>query len=512
LETTGDYTFSAVYLQSAEYLASQKDSTVKLYMPTVITADVPAYVKVGTTLTVSGTLKDVLGNPLAGKTVDIWIADPDSSVVIVAEGGETTTSYFSSSPISSIFPISASGITDVSGEYSIEVVISEIGEYKLHAIFMPVGYLRGYVADAPFMVLAEPALAFDVPAEAEQWSYVDISGALIDELLGPVEGALIAIDTGDGKQGEATTGDDGSFLLRHVYMVTGDYTITASYAGSYTGADLLLETETTYAIDIADTNYAIDLGSVKTMDDYLSWIITGLALAVAAYVAFLVIRRKVRSRYALSVAGGATIAINLAIPAPAKSGKNANTSSLYIEFPQAQAPLEDVWGINEELQILLRLFDHNGISLAARTVEVFVDGKMAGAVITDGTGSGIFRYKFAIQSMYNIGCSFAGDDANGPCSESRMIRIVDFREEAVGLFNSIVKSARSKGSKISGKLTPREIERIMVSSFGNMDRKKLDRFMGHAEIALYSSHDFTREGYIDMLGTYKTVFAFIEEA
>jgi hypothetical protein len=229
----------------------------------------------------------------------------------------------------------------------------------------------------------------------------------------------------------------------------------------------------------------------------------GLAIALAAYAAFLLTRR-LRARYAMSLSGGAAVLDGV----PTSSA----ATSLFLEFPQSQPPLADIWGTNEELQMLMRLFDSSGISLAARPIEISVDGRRLGRAVTDGIGTAIFKYTFAVQGRYNIGCSFAGDEINGPCSESKMIRIVDFREEAVNLFNNVVRTTKVRGVRITGKLTPREVERIIISSFKDVDKSGLDRFIGYAEEALYSSHDFTRESYIAMFGSYKPVFVFIEEA
>ena len=171
----------------------------------------------------------------------------------------------------------------------------------------------------------------------------------------------------------------------------------------------------------------------------------------------------------------------------------------------------DIWGINEELRVLIRLFDKNGLVLPNRKIEVLVNGKLTDVVTTDAVGSATLRYTYDAPGMYEVSCYFKGDEHEGACSASRMARIVDFRSEASGLYDAVVKAARRKGARTSKKLTPREVERVIVTAIKRIDQRTLDQFIGYAEEALYSSHDFTRKSYIDMLVIYKPIFAFIEE-
>ena len=497
--TTGDYTVTAVYAQNTEYLNSQDSAGFKIMMPTIVTINAPAVVKVGEQFTISGTLQDVLGNPVSGMTLIIRIHTE-------LDGGVATDDL--------------GALTNSSGQYAAENTFYFTAFRSLYTSFITSGYYKGSQSGLiEVIALNEPTLVFDMPQQAEQFSNVDIGGTLIDELLGPVEGALITIDTGDGTSGQITTDEEGAFTLEHVYMSPGDYTITASYAGFYPGLitseSWYVETQAIYGLSIIDADYRVGLSSIRTLVDifrssYFLWIVAGLALAAAGYVAYLVIRR-VRSIYAFSVYGGGIAMDRMSTPA-ARAGKQLAMATMEIEFPQAQPPMANVWGINDELEIAIRLFDGNGVSLASRSMEISANGRRLGQVVTGGSGSAVYRHIFKTQGAYDIGCIFDGDRFSGPCSQSRMIKIVDYREEAIGLFNIILRSTKMKNARISKKLTPREIERMMVSSFRNIDKGRLDRFIGYVEETLYSSHDFTRESYVAMLDIYNSIFAFIEEA
>jgi hypothetical protein len=131
-------------------------------------------------------------------------------------------------------------------------------------------------------------------------------------------------------------------------------------------------------------------------------------------------------------------------------------------------------------------------------------------IITDGHGIAEYLYRFKVQGIYNITCFFNGDEKYAPANDSRAIKIVDYREEAVSLFDSMVSAARGRDAHITMKSTPREIEVIIVKSFKDIDQRKLARFITSCEEALYSSHDFTRESFIDMLNVYRPVLAHIE--
>jgi hypothetical protein len=297
---------------------------------------------------------------------------------------------------------------------------------------------------------------------------------------------------------------------KNVDMLEGNYAVTASFAGS----DIYLPAETIFNMSITKADYGISLARIMGIEDYFMWIVAGIAAILGAYIAYVLIRSKrFRLRYMMARSGGTATVDRVSAPTSRKTVvRHAALAGLDIEFLGAGEPLLDVWGVNDALEIVCHLYDRAGFSLTARELEVSVEHYVVGQTQTDKMGISSIRYTFTTQGLYDIKCFFAGDNAYKPVNESKMIRIVDYREEAIRLFESVAGSARRRGAAITERLTPREMERIIGSSFKNIDQKKLDLFVGYSEEALYSSHDFTRKSYIDMLGIYEPIQVHLEEA
>jgi len=186
--------------------------------------------------------------------------------------------------------------------------------------------------------------------------------------------------------------------------------------------------------------------------------------------------------------------------------------SIAIELPQLNQSFLDVWGVDDEIEIECLLLNKQGQPIPGQIVQVWVEDKKVGDLATNNEGSGRLTHTFKNRGQFKISCRFEGDWTYKACSQTRMIKFVDYREEAVNLFNSLLKYARRRGIRIAKEATPREIEQILQMSFKDIDSNKLDAFIGYFEKSLYSSHPFGRDCYETMFSIQKLLREFIEGA
>ena len=77
----------------------------------------------------------------------------------------------------------------------------------------------------------------------------------------------------------------------------------------------------------------------------------------------------------------------------------------------------------------------------------------------------------------------------------RSIRIVEYREEVIGLFNSLLQHLRSRGIHLPSEATPREIQRRVLADNSDVDEAHLDKVVRCFEEADYSLHTIGRRQY-----------------
>lgn len=82
-----------------------------------------------------------------------------------------------------------------------------------------------------------------------------------------------------------------------------------------------------------------------------------------------------------------------------------------------------------------------------------------------------------------------------PASGAQSIRIVDYREEIVALFKTILQWARAAGVNAPEDSTPREIEANVAAKLPTVDSEALGAVVRSFEEADYSLHPMTRKQY-----------------
>jgi len=229
-------------------------------------------------------------------------------------------------------------------------------------------------------------------------------------------------------------------------------------------------------------------------------VIIAVVAIVAAYIAVAFKRRK--SIKLVTATGNVALPSHNPTSNMVETGKLLASAHIDMEFPHLNSPHPDVWGANEELIFTCRLTDEGGNPVANRSIQIHIDNRRAAELTTNDRGICRVKYTPHLKGFHLVDCRFGGNEQLAPCGQQRKIRIVDYRQEAVRLFNNMKKSAISVGLAINDQSTPRDVATSLLDAYADIDSAKLDRFICRVEESLYSSHHFGIERYSDMLSNY----------
>ena len=101
--------------------------------------------------------------------------------------------------------------------------------------------------------------------------------------------------------------------------------------------------------------------------------------------------------------------------------------------------------------------------------------------------------------------ALAKQAGGGDASATRSLRVVDFREEIVRLYNDFLVLAAERTHDIREQSTPREVELTVVSAGLQLDQRSLDELISRFEEADYSEHPIARRQYEAMYRAWHTI-------
>ncbi len=179
--------------------------------------------------------------------------------------------------------------------------------------------------------------------------------------------------------------------------------------------------------------------------------------------------------------------------------------ALEIDFARAAADLPDVWGVGEEIVTTVTAVDVDGQPVPGAALVVEVTGGAETALETDDGGASVLRWVANEGGDYEVSAVYEGDDDRLPQSGERSLRVVDFREEIVRLYNTFLEWASSRVGEDLGQATPREVEMLVVSRGIPVSQKSLDELVSRFEEADYSEHPIARRHYESMYRAWRAV-------
>ncbi|MGC9308927.1 MAG: hypothetical protein ACP5FL_09165, partial [Thermoplasmatota archaeon] len=178
----------------------------------------------------------------------------------------------------------------------------------------------------------------------------------------------------------------------------------------------------------------------------------------------------------------------------------SDNTQLNVQFPQIQSPFPAVWGTNDELTIQCILKQHKE-KVADASIKLYIDKNLQDTPISDINGTAEIYHTFTQKGSHTVKASYETDDASATDTES--VTIVEYREEAIRLFNTVLEKINETGVQIPKAATPRTIKKHLLKM--NADREAAHRLINIFEEAEYSNHPFSRDKYEQMYLSYLTL-------
>jgi hypothetical protein len=167
-----------------------------------------------------------------------------------------------------------------------------------------------------------------------------------------------------------------------------------------------------------------------------------------------------------------------------------------ILFPQIENSLPPVWGIGEPLtitsRVLIETSENNANAIPAiKTTDSAID------IVAPDFSPVKIEHSFDRKGETDINVYFGGDTGD-KMFNTRKIKIVDYREEIVELFNRLIDALSAEGIEVDRKMTAREIESQLKEKYPDLSPDTMKDIVKGFEYANYSLHPVARKIYVDM--------------
>ncbi len=182
---------------------------------------------------------------------------------------------------------------------------------------------------------------------------------------------------------------------------------------------------------------------------------------------------------------------------PAAVSAHAPLPRVHIKLPQISVEMPDVWGKDDDLLIVFAV-DGSPQMLAQYSLDIELEPgtSLRSLVAADGRAS--WTHTFCKTGVYNIQAVLVKEVRNGYLPASRLVRIVDYREEIVRLYNEMLASLKIHGVLLIPKMTAREVETRLMKAFPSLSSNITSTLVSVFEEANYSLHPISRPAYEQM--------------
>jgi transglutaminase-like putative cysteine protease len=458
----GEYQVMAHAMPSGSYQDSWSDPPINIGTETAMTLEGPDVVVAGRVASFGGVLREEFGTPLVGERISLSIGNV----------------------------IDYTTFTTTDGTFSFQHRFTDTGFTTARVYFQGKPFYISSQAEHNLRVVLETTLTIRAPQSAHMEEPVLFSGQLRDMFDTPVAREEILLSsTGQGEMGLVETSKDGTFALEHEFSKGGAFTVRARFAGT----DLYLPSSAETSVEVL---------MVAGGGGLSRWIMASLAA-----VAFLGLGGGFyyyrRHRGLPEPAPPLQSSPPPAPPAPAYQaiaslqGSGRPKTILYIELPQIVSPLPLVWGLGESLDIRITLRDENQMPVPNRSLEVSLGGEQRSAE-TDSEGVCTIQHGFHVKGTFAIAVRFRGDKEYRGTSQETSLRIVEYREEVVELYNDSIQGLRGRGVNLPPECTPRETEELVRRQWTGATEAAVGQMVEGFEVADYSLHHILRDSYLRM--------------
>ncbi len=333
-------------------------------------------------------------------------------------------------------------------------------------------------------IMARTSLTCNAAQTLKPADTLNITVSLRDDQEQPMESMPIKLECVFNKHDSPiltrTTGSGGNITYTGIVIPPGtssNLTYTVSFPGN--------------ATYLPSTYY----GSVRVYSPSspynLLLIIFGVSVpASLAAVSAVILKKKKASRGNVGQSAPLVTGVPLVV-VPVLPPKEK--AQLRIRFPQIPKPFPIVWGVKETLTIELELEGYDkpvfpeDFSLRIDDVrEVSFKGSES---------TFLSSCVFDVKGVHRLRAKFVGSDDGEEVVSEVDVKIVDYREEIVDLFNSFFKSAETRFQGVEDKMTPRELQYTLASQMEAAKQEPLETAVSIFEVADYSLHPVARREY-----------------
>ncbi len=299
------------------------------------------------------------------------------------------------------------------------------------------------------------------------------SASLSDDHNLPIQGAGIIVDN-YGLSSETDENGILTVLLDNVNFWPGNSTLTARFEGS----ELYLPVRAEKGITFEQwSNLPITVPLIAP----------GLIILVISYGKHILRKRKAPQRASLTKATEERVV-------EAKQTMPQEPQLLQIALPHIATQFPPVWGVNEQLRAEIVLDE----SLLERTenkeVRISIDTGKEIPIVLSRPGRAEYSCVFIEKGEHKIRASFSETPEHLALSTEVRLRIVDYEEEILRLYDEFLRKLSGQGIDIRKEMTAREIEYLILSE-SNLDADSMREVTTCFEKIEYSNHLATRKDY-----------------
>ena len=452
----GNYQLLAHAVEDKKYMESWSDPQIKITSGTKIVLDIAEDFILPEKVIIEGTLEEDSTRPVG------------SQIIYISLNGKS---------ISQV-------VTGTDGQFQWEKSVNSAGDYTIKAEFKGSEYYLPSSEESEFQVLVPTAMTLQIPQKANAKEPVIMAGLLRDETSGaPVAGQQVELILDEETSaGYDNTDDSGYFRIEYTFDKDAVYPLEFKFAGaSYYG-----ECRTRGVIQI--------LPAVS--DGRSAWFIPVIIAAVfgAAGGGFFFYRRRKREHVPVVPAAIPEASVEPKEVLPAEEEVQSNNIRLSIEFPGIESLLPDVWGINDEFETICRLVDGEGVPLADKTIQISL-GEQNRKITSDSDGAGRALFTIKDKGSYRVTAGYESESGVENATASRVVRMVDYREEIVDLYNELSVWVIKSGIPLSQDATPREFEGVLLRERRGIPAVAVNKVVRNFEEADYSLHLIKRGNY-----------------
>jgi len=167
------------------------------------------------------------------------------------------------------------------------------------------------------------------------------------------------------------------------------------------------------------------------------------------------------------------------------------TDKLRIILPDIEPNLPAVWGINESLTIIGLMLNEEKEPSVGETLSLLLNETQLVSAETDSQGKITFAKAFDAAGIHRLTLLHRDTDLRTGLA----IKIVDYREEIIRLFNNRFREARERFQSIRDNYTARELYMYLRKETSRPCHEPLRELVFIFEEANYSLHDVDRGQY-----------------